>query len=64
MRFLYVSNLMKVLIYYIIIFLKYFFVNFLISINFILMKREFFYFYIIKSFSNIIFVIGLYNYIL
>lgn len=64
MRLSYVSNLMQALIYYTTIFLKHLFVNSLISINFTSMKREIFYFYIIKSSSNIIPAIGLHNYIL
>lgn len=55
---------MQALIYYTTIFLKHLFVNSLISINFTSMKREIFYFYIIKSSSNIIPAIGLHNYIL
>lgn len=52
---------MQALIYYTTIFLKHLFVNSLISINFTSMKREIFYFYIIKS---LIPAIGLHNYIL
>lgn len=56
---------MQALIYYTTIFLKHLFLNSLISVNFTSMKREIFYFYIIKRSCNIIpAAIGLHNYIL